>query len=286
MFGRIKSLQVVNDGRSSVLGVAFCAKSARQKLLATLNQLIVHIHLLLDSEESNRLISCGNAPVRNGTLVDEQLLFHGLQLLRVDLAADLAQVPNQLARLRVVAHAVVAVWMHFAFPSIVLVHLKATPLAVQNFVRAVACNVLLELLEGLCGARRAHKRTPDNHVAFTLHHVIEPILQLEHLAAMPALNSDLIDDVVQIAVLFFWNKWAFTLAAARAALGKPLGDTLFVENLFTVAALNRAERDTQTDWAHKRVDKTPILLLNVLFAEFVRLVEHVFNQVFVDARNE
>ena len=214
MFGRIESFQVVNDSRSSVLGVAFCAKSARQKLLATLNQLIVHIHLLLNGEEPNRLISCGNAPVRNGALVDKQFLFHGLQLLRVDLAADLAQVPNQLTRLRVVAHAVVSVWMHLSFSSIVLVHLKATPLAVQDFVRAIAGDVLLELLEGLCGARRAHKRAADNHVAFTLHHVIKPILQLEHLAAMPALNSDLIDDVVQIAVLFFWNKWAFTLATA------------------------------------------------------------------------
>ena len=209
-----------------------------------------------------------------------------MQFLRVDLAADLAQVPNQLARLRVVAHAVVAVWMHLGFSSIVLVHLKATPLAVQNFVRAVASDMLLELLEGLCGARRAHKRAADNHVAFTLHNVIEPILQLEHLAAMSALNSDLIDDVVQIAVLFFWNKWAFTLAAARATLSKPLSDTLFVENLFTIAALDRAERDTQTDWTYKRVDKTPILLFNVLFAEFVGLVEHVLNQVFVNARNK
>ena len=71
MFGRIKSLQVVNDSRSSVLSVAFCAKSARQKLLATLNQLIIHIHLLFYSEEPNRLISRGNAPVRNGPLVDK-----------------------------------------------------------------------------------------------------------------------------------------------------------------------------------------------------------------------
>ena len=98
-------------------------------------------------------------------------------------------------------------------------------------------------------------------------------------------DVELINDVVQIAVLFFWNKWAFTLAATWAALSKPLCDALFVENLFTIAALDRTERDTQTDWAHKRVDKTPVLLFNVLFAEFVWLVEHVFNQVFVDARN-
>lgn len=69
-------------------------------------------------------------------------------------------------------------------------------------------------------------------------------------------------------------------------MSKPLGDALFVENLFTVTALDRTERDTQADWAHKRVNKTPILLFNVLFAEFVGFVEHVFNQVFVDARNK
>lgn len=65
----------------------------------------------------------------------------------------------------------------------------------------------------------------------------EPILKLENLVAMAALYADLIDDIIQISILFFRHEGHFALGALRATLGQPLLYALLVENLLAVVAL-------------------------------------------------
>ena len=52
----------------------------------------------------------------------------------------------------------------------------------------------------------------------TLLDVIEAVLQLEHLRAVAALDSNLVDDIVQVAVLLFRHKGVLALAAAGTTL--------------------------------------------------------------------
>lgn len=56
-----------------------------------------------------------------------------------------------------------------------------------------------------------------------------------------------------------------------------------MENLLTVFALNGAERNAEADRTDKRVNETSVLLLDILLAQALRLLQHVFDKVLVDA---
>lgn len=59
---------------------------------------------------------------------------------------------------------------------------------------------------------------------------------------------------------------AQALAAFWATLIKPLLNTVPVEDLFAIAALDWAERNTEADGADKGIHEAPVLLFNILFA--------------------
>ena len=75
---------------------------------------------------------------------------------------------------------------------------------------------------------------------------------------MRALNADLINNIVEVSILFFCNKWLLALAAFRTSLGEPLGDAILVKDLLAIATLDGTVRDTKADWADERVDETSI----------------------------
>lgn len=56
-----------------------------------------------------------------------------------------------------------------------------------------------------------------------------------------------------------------------------------MENLLTVFALNGAERNAEADRTDKRVNETSVLLLDIFLAQALRLLQHVFDKVLVDA---
>ena len=60
------------------------------------------------------------------------------------------------------------------------------------------------------------------------------VLQLVDLVTVSTLYSNLIDDVIQVTILFLRLKRHLALAALHASLLEPLCDTIFVENLFAV----------------------------------------------------
>ena len=62
----------------------------------------------------------------------------------------------------------------------------------------------------------------------------ESVLQLVYLVTMSALYSNLVNDVVQVSILFLRLEWHLALATLHTSLLKPLCDTIFVENLFAV----------------------------------------------------
>ena len=62
----------------------------------------------------------------------------------------------------------------------------------------------------------------------------ESVLQLIDLVTVSALNSDLIDDVVEVTILLLRDERHLALATLHATLLEPLRDAIFVENLFAV----------------------------------------------------
>ena len=58
---------------------------------------------------------------------------------------------------------------------------------------------------------------------------------------MLALDSNLVNDVIEIPILLLRDELALALAALGAALVKPLLDAIAMEDLLAVAALHGAE---------------------------------------------
>ena len=98
--------------------------------------------------------------------------------------------------------------------------------------------MMLQLTEGLGCAAAAEKWASDNHVTLALLYMRKSVLKLKYLVAMAALYSNLVDNVIKVAVLIFGVKWTFALAAFRTTLVKPLFDAVPMENLLAVAALH------------------------------------------------
>ena len=133
------------------------------------------------------------------------------------------------------------------------------------------------MAESLRGPATAEVRAADYHVTFALLYVSKSILQLENLITVLALDSNLVNDVIEIPILLLRDELALALAALGAALVKPLLDAIAMEDLLAVAALHGAERDAQADGTDERVDETSVLLLNILFSEPIRLLQHVLD---------
>ena len=69
VLGRIERLQVVYHCARRILRVALFAKRTNQELLAALDKIVGHVHLLFDLEKCFRLLGRWNATIGNGTLV-------------------------------------------------------------------------------------------------------------------------------------------------------------------------------------------------------------------------
>ena len=78
--------------------------------------------------------------------------------------------------------------------------------------------MFFKLAECLCCSARALEGTSNDHELLTLFHMDKAVLQLEYLVTEAALDADLIDDVIQISVLLFWDELALALAALLTAL--------------------------------------------------------------------
>lgn len=163
-----------------------------------------------------------------------------------------------------------------------LVELEVAAAAVEELVLALGDDVLLQLAEGLRGAARAHEGTADHHVAFTLLHVGESVLQLKYLIAVPALDPYLVNNIVKVPVLLFRVKHTLALAALGAALVQPLLDAIPMEYLLAIAALHRPKRYTQANRANKGVHEASILLLYVFLPQTIALFQHEFDQVAIN----
>lgn len=94
------------------------------------------------------------------------------------------------------------------------------------------------MAESLRGPATAEEWAPDYHVTFALLDVSKSILQLENLITVLALDSNLVNDVIEIPVLLLRDELALALAALGAALVEPLLDAIAVEDLLAVAALH------------------------------------------------
>ena len=94
-----------------------------------------------------------------------------------------------------------------------LVYFEVAPGAVEDLVLALGDYMLLQLAESLCCATAAEEGAAYYHVTLTLLNVRKSVLQLEYLVAMAALDSDLIDDVIEVSVLLFRVELALALAA-------------------------------------------------------------------------
>ena len=99
-----------------------------------------------------------------------------------------------------------------------LVNLKVVPAAVEDLVLALIHDMQFQLAEGLRCAACTHEGTTNNHVAFALFDMCEPVLQLKYLIAMPALDPDLIDNVVEVSVLLLRVEHTLALTTLGATL--------------------------------------------------------------------
>ena len=153
-----------------------------------------------------------------------------------------------------------------------LIQLETAALAVENLVRALLHNVLLQRSESLRRRRGTVHWAPQDFGALAVFDVIEPVRQLKYLLAVGALYPDLVYYVVQVAVLLFRYERRLALTALGATLRQPLFDALLVEDLFAVSTLNCPVCDAQANRANKRVDKSAIGLFHVVFAQSVRLI--------------
>ena len=143
--------------------------------------------------------------------------------------------------------------------------------------------MLLQLPKSLGRATAAVERASDDHVVLALFDVSEPVLQLENLLTVPALNPDLINDVVEVPVLLLRVELVLALAALGPSLVEPLLNAVAVEDLLAAAALHRAERDAQADGTDERIDEPAVLLLNILFSKSVRLLKHKLDEIPIDS---
>ena len=100
---------------------------------------------------------------------------------------------------------------------------------------------------------------------------------------MTAFNPDLIDYIIQISVLFLRLKWLFAIAARRITSRQPLLNTVSVEYLLAIATLNRSYRNTETYRADKWVYKSTVHLLDIIFTEAIRFLEHIFHEISIDS---
>ena len=146
--------------------------------------------------------------------------------------------------------------------------------------------MLLQLLKSLCCTTRAQKGTSDDHVALTLLHVCEAVLQHEDLITVATFNADLVNYVVQISIYFFRHEWRFTLATLAASLGQPLLYTVLMEDLLATVALDRSERNAKADWTNKWIDESAVVLFHVFFAKAIGFLKHELDQVAVDSLNK
>ena len=123
--------------------------------------------------------------------------------------------------------------------GVVLVNFEVAPAAIEDLILTLIDYMLLQLAERLGRATAAKEWTPDNHVALTLSYMRESVLELEYLIAMAAFYSNLVYDVIEIAILIFRNELALALATFRATLVEPLLYTGPMEDLFAIGALHR-----------------------------------------------
>ena len=94
------------------------------------------------------------------------------------------------------------------------------------------------MAEGLRRSATAQERTAYDHVTLALFHVCKSVLQLEYLVAMTTLDTDLVDDVIEVSVLLFRMELTLALAALRATLVQPLLYAVPMKDLFAIAALH------------------------------------------------
>ena len=119
-----------------------------------------------------------------------------------------------------------------------LVNFEVAPATVKYLILTLVYYMLLQLTKGLSSAAAAEKWTADNHVILALLYMRKSVLELKYLIAMAALDSNLVDNVIEVAVLIFRVKWSLALAAFGTTLVKPLFDAVTMENLLAVAALH------------------------------------------------
>ena len=177
--------------------------------------------------------------------------------------------------------------MNFWWSRIVLVEFKVTASTIEQIIFALVCHVVLQLSKCFGSAWcTCRERTPDNHVVRALRDMSESVLQLIDLVTVSALNSDLIDDIVEVTILLLRDEGHLALATLHATLLEPLCDAIFVENLFAVWALDRAVWNAEADWTHEWIYEPSVLLLDVFLAETVRLLKHVFDEILLDFVDE
>lgn len=78
VLGRVERLKVVYHSARRILRIALFTERSNQELLAALDKIVGHVHLLLDMEKCIRFLGRWNAAIRNGTLVEQQFLLQAL----------------------------------------------------------------------------------------------------------------------------------------------------------------------------------------------------------------
>ena len=70
VLGRVERLKVVYHSARRILCVALFTERADKELLAALDEIVGHVHLLLDMEKCIRFLGRWNAAVGDGTFVE------------------------------------------------------------------------------------------------------------------------------------------------------------------------------------------------------------------------
>ena len=71
VLGRVERLEVVYHSARRILRVALFTERTDQELLAALDKIVGHVHLLLDMEKCIRFLWRRNAAIGDGTLVEQ-----------------------------------------------------------------------------------------------------------------------------------------------------------------------------------------------------------------------
>ena len=71
VLGRVERLKVVYHSARRILRIALFTQRTNQELLAALDKIVGHVHLLLDMEKCIRFLWRRNAAIGDGTLVEQ-----------------------------------------------------------------------------------------------------------------------------------------------------------------------------------------------------------------------